>query len=348
MKETLCTTPAKLILTGEHAVLFGAPALSMAIELNTHAVVQYTPNDARGVQPVLEIALHNFNQKMVFPYLSWQKHVTHIESRYALFEKNALAIQTVLQQPVDLVLVTFQQFHNTYKLKPGHWSITLDSHPLTGRGLGSSASIIISLLHSLFVHHGLDVSEIELITLAQKIEARQHGTSSGVDPTTVYRGGLLRFQQGYPTQQLPHQSFSAWMIDTGKPGSTTGQAVNHVHQYFTHQSGIWQDFKQVASEMESAWKLSNAEQLNSAIQANQALLEQLGVVPDKVKAFVAALNNSTHYSAKVCGAGSVSGDSAGAVLCIGSEPPERLCERYGYDFYALKINDTGSQCEVHL
>ncbi len=344
--KTVCTTPAKLILTGEHSVLFGAPALCMAVALDTVCEIDFNPLETADHQPFLEIELADFNQKMAYPYLTWQKRVTHIESRYALYEKNALAIQTVLQQPVDLVLLTLQQFHNLQRLKPGHWQIKLRSHNLSGKGLGSSASIIISLLHSLFVHHQIDISEIDLLALAQQVESRQHGASSGLDPTTVFRGSLLRFQQGVPLQQLTHQNFNAWVIDTGKPSSTTGQAVNHVHNHFTHQSAIWQDFKQVASNMESAWDTSDAERLNQAVRDNQALLEHIGVVPDKVKTFIQALHK-TGYSAKICGAGSISGDQAGVVLCIGPDAPSEVCEAYGYDYYPLKLNETGSQCEVH-
>ncbi len=344
--KTVCTTPAKLILTGEHSVLFGAPALCMAVALDTVCEIDFIPLETPDHQPFLEIELTDFNQKMAYPYQTWQKRVTHIESRYALYEKNTLAIQTVLQQPVDLVLLTLQQFHNLERLKPGHWQIKLHSHNLSGKGLGSSASIIISLLHSLFVHHQIDITEIDLLALAQQVESRQHGASSGLDPATVYKGGLLRFQQGVPLQQLPHQNFNAWVVDTGKPGSTTGQAVNHVHKHFTHQSPIWDDFKHLASEMEAAWQSSDADKLNDAVHKNQALLEKLGVVPDKVKAFIAALHQSD-YSAKICGAGSISGDQAGVVLCIGPEAPAEICDAYGYPYYPLKLNETGSQCEVH-
>jgi len=346
--KTLCQTPAKLILTGEHAVLFGAPALSMAIDLSTQCLMTFTPHTSPQDPTCLEIELVDFNQKLMYPSSVWQKRGIQIEARFALYEKNTLSIQSVLQHPVDLILLTLQQFHNVYRLKPGHWKIKIHSHQLTGKGLGSSASVIISVLQSLFLQHGLAFSEVELLSMAQKVESHQHGSSSGLDPTTVLKGGLLRYQQGSPLQQLHSQNFHGWIIDTGAPDSTTGQAVNHVHRTFSHQHPIWKEFKHVAHLIEQAWQTSNATNLKQAIKQNQHLLEALGVVPKTVQKFIHTLNQSPESAAKICGAGSMTGEKAGIVLCISQTAPEALCQEYGYDYYPLKFSEKGSQCEMDL
>lgn len=346
--KTLCQTPAKLILTGEHAVLFGAPALSMAIDLPTKCHMTFEPLSSVQDSTCLEIELVDFNQKIMYPLSVWQKRVIQIETRFALYEKHALSIQSVLQQPVDLILLTMQQFHNAYRLKPGYWKIKIQSHQLTGKGLGSSASVIISVLQSLFSHHELAFSEVELLSMAQKVESHQHGSSSGLDPTTVLKGGLLRYQQGSPLQQLDSQNFHGWIIDTGSPESTTGQAVNHVHREFNHQHPIWKEFRNVAQLIEQAWQESNAPNLKLAIKQNQRLLEKIGVVPKTVQKFIHSLNQPPERAAKICGAGSISGEKAGIVLCISKLPPDALCQEYGYDYYPLKFSEKGSQCEMVL
>ena len=346
--KTLCHTPAKLILTGEHAVLFGAPALSMAVDLPTQCDMNFTPDTGSKEPSCLEIELSDFNHKQIYPLSIWQQRVIEIETRFALYEKQALSIQSVLQQPVDLILLTFQQFHNAYRLKPGHWEVKLQSHQLTGKGLGSSASVIISLLQSLFSHHKLSYSDVELLSMAQRVESHQHGSSSGLDPTTVLKGGLLRYQQGSPLQQLTSHHFHGWIIDTGTPESTTGQAVNQVHREFSHQHPIWTEFKNVAQLIEQAWQDSDAPQLKQAIKHNQQLLETIGVVPPTVQRFIHTLNQSSESAAKICGAGSVSGEKAGIVLCISQHAPETLCKEYGYDYYPLKFSEKGSRCEMVL
>lgn len=346
--KTLCQTPAKLILTGEHAVLFGAPALSMAIDLPTQCFMSFTPDTATEEPSCLDIELSDFNHKQIYPLSVWQQRVIDIETRFALYEKQALSIQSVLQQPVDLILLTFQQFHNAYRLKSGHWTVKIQSHQLTGKGLGSSASVIISLLQSLYLHHELSYSDIELLSMAQRVESHQHGSSSGLDPTTVLKGGLLRYQQGCPLQQLMPHPFHGWIIDTGSPASTTGQAVNQVHRDFNHQHPIWTEFKNVAQLIEQAWQNSNATELKEAIKQNQKLLESIGVVPPTVQRFIHTLNQSSESAAKICGAGSVIGEKSGIVLCVSQHAPEALCQEYGYEYYPLKFSEKGSRCEMVL
>ena len=343
--KTHCHTPAKIILSGEHAVLFGAPALSMAIDLPTTCDMTFTPIQADEVAFV-EIELTDFHTKIAYPFPVWQNRVLNIESRYALYEKHASSIQTVLQQPADLLLVALQQFHNHYGLRQGHWSIRIQSHQLSGKGLGSSASVVIALLHSLFVQHQIPINETDLLLLAQLVESRQHGSSSGIDPTTVLQGGLLRYQQGHPLQKLINQKFQAWLIDTGKPSSTTGQAVSQVQQNFSPRHGIWKRFHKVTHAIQLAWHLPDGDQLKSAIKDNQSLLEEIGVVPDKVKTFVERINQDPNKAAKVCGAGSISGENAGMVMCVSQDAPKALCAEFGYQIHSLHFSAEGSQCEV--
>lgn len=343
--RTLCQTPAKIILSGEHAVLFGAPALSMAIDLPTSCEVNYSELPA-GEVAFVEIELTDFQTKVAYPFPVWQKRVINIESRYTLYEKNASSIQTVLQHPTDLLLVALQQFHNHYGLRHGHWQIRIQSHQLSGKGLGSSASVVVALLHSLMVQHQFPVNETDLLHIAQLVESRQHGSSSGIDTTTVFRGGLLRYQQGEPLQQLVNQSFQAWLIDTGKPSSTTGQAVSHVHQAFSPRHPIWKKFHQVTHAIQLAWHLPDSEQLKQAIKDNQLLLEEIGVVPSSVQSFLERINQDPNKAAKVCGAGSISGEHAGMVMCLSQEPPEALCAEFGYQIYPIHFSAKGSQCDV--
>lgn len=343
--EIHCQTPAKIILSGEHAVLYGAPALSMAIDFPTHCHLSFHPSEP-GDQPFVEIELTDYRQKHALPFKTWQNRVLNIESRFSLYEKNAISIHRVLQHPIDFILVALQQFHNAYRLKSGHWRIKIEGHALMGRGLGSSASVVVGILQGLFSHHQLAFSDADLLWLAQQVESRQHGASSGIDPTTVLKGGLLRYQQGKPLRRIEIPQFNAWLIDTGKPASTTGQAVSLVQQNHHHKSDIWEAFTQTTQAIEHAWACQESEQLIAGIRDNQRLLEVLGVVPDRVKQFMAELEEDPAVAAKVCGAGSVQGDRAGMLLCLAPKKPEALCHRYGYDLHPLQLSNTGSQCEI--
>jgi len=343
--RSCCHTPAKLILTGEHAVLFGSPALSMAVNFFTQCEMTYTP-PTLPAELDFNIELCDYQIKHRYSFSEWQHHIIDIQSRYALYEKNALAIQAVCRTPMDLVLLSLYFFHTHHPLKKGHWSIQIQSKIPSGKGLGSSASIIISLLHSLFVHHQQPIIEEDLLTLAQKIESFQHGQSSGLDTTTIFKGGLIRFQQGKPIEPLAMQNFHGWLIDTGKPQSTTGQVVSHVHKHFHHHHLIWQAFKTASIQIEQAWQSANAIGLKEAITENEQLLENIGVVPQRVQAFIKRINRLPNKAAKLCGAGSITGNQAGVILCLSHQPPTALCEEFEYALLPLTLNEQGSHCEV--
>ncbi len=342
--KTVCNTPAKIILSGEHAVVYGKPALSMAVDLPTFCETHFTPL-ASHQSPYVEIELVDLNQKCALPFALWQKMAIHLESRFQLYENGAQSINSVLKQPVDLILACLHHYHHHFHLKPGHWLFKIQGHGLVGKGLGSSAAVIVGVLHSLFVHHQIAVNDTELLALAKTIENRQHGQSSGLDPAVVYKGGLIRYQQQPPIESLENRPFHGWLIDTGSPEASTGQVVNHVRRNFGEAHPIWSDFEATTNKIHQAWLDQNGEALKQEIFDNQSLLEEIGVVPDRVKTFIKSLVADDGI-AKVCGAGSHRGNSCGILLCLSPQAPLELCSQYGYNCIAIQLNEKGSQCEV--
>jgi len=340
--QTLCSVPAKLILSGEHAVLYDCPALSMAVKLYTQIECHFKPSATHSVT----IELTDFKQKHCFPNRVWQNLAMGLESRYQQFLNNNTAIQSVLNQPVDLIIATLHHFDHFHTMKPGEWTFKIHSEVPIGRGLGSSAAVIVGVLSNLIHHHDLDISKETLLALARKIESRQHGQSSGIDPATIIYGGLLEFHAKHITRQHKAHEFKGWLIDTGSPESTTGQAVAHVKQHFADDRDIWNAFKETIQEIIQAWSLQNSQALYKGIRQNQALLEQIGVVPDEVKGFIKQLSIDYQAVAKVCGSGSTKGNHAGILLCFSEKEPTALCAKYGYSCQAISVAYQGALCQV--
>ena len=340
--KTLCSVPAKLILSGEHSVLYQCPALSMAIDLPTFCECEYTPNTVFSIT----IELVNFQQKHCFPYSLWQKMCIEMECRYLLFQQKSGAIQSVLTKPVDLILNTLFHFEELCPLKLGDWQFKIHSDAFIGRGLGSSAAVILSLLTSLMKHHDFKLSDDALLALSLLIESRQHGKSSGIDPATLIYGGLLQYQSNLPIQRVDPQKLNAWLIDTGKPLSTTGQCVQQVKQEWADNKSCWKAFKKVTQKLVEAWVEEDSRTFKKEIRKNQQLLFKLGVVPAKVQNFIDRLESQYDAAAKICGAGSISGDNAGVVLCISEKPPYALCEIYDYECLPLHLQTKGIECNV--
>lgn len=340
--KTLCSAPAKLILSGEHSVLYNSSALSMAIELHTHCECYYTSNNTNSVT----IELSDFNETYQFTSIDWHELATNIESRYTLFLDGNNAIQSVLSKPIDLIISILYHFDVFHSLKTGEFYFKIHSEIPVGRGLGSSASVIISVLMSLFKHHNLQQDKEVLLALARTIESRQHGRSSGIDPATILYGGLLGFHAKHPTQRHKYHELNAWLIDTGSPQSTTGQAVSYVKQHFGNDTITWKAFDETSQKITEAWSLQNTQTLLQGIAENQQLLEKIGVVPEPIKRFIEALKTQYQATAKICGSGAIKGDHAGVILCFSRQAPSQLCEAAGYDYQKITVNQQGAICQT--
>lgn len=338
--QTLCSAPAKLILSGEHAALYNCPALSLAIKLHSHCEATFIAQPKHTIS----IELSDYQQHKNLSFENWHNLTIDIESRYQLFEKQVTAIQSVLSKPIDLILVILHHFDIFHSLEKGQWHFKIYSNIPIGRGLGSSAAIIMSVLGSLFKHHKINNAQQDILKLAQQIECRQHGKSSGIDTSTVLLGGLIEFRNGQVQKQKNH-NLEAWLIDTGKPGSSTGQAVSSVKKHFANNQTIWQEFERVTQQVIQAWSDQNRMQLLNAIAQNQNLLETIGVVPNKVKLLIQLLKKHYNATAKVCGSGSVKGDNAGIVLCFSEQKPTQLCEKFGYSIQKVSIDTEGTICQ---
>ena len=341
--KTHCTVPAKLILSGEHAVLYQCPALSMAINLHTHCWTTFRKNTS----PTITIELCDFNQTHTLSLTEYRQQATQIEQRYQAFLQGKTTIQTVLSHPIDLVICTLHHFEQAFALNTGSWQFKIQSETPIGRGLGSSAAVILSLLGSLIKQHQQKVSSTEQLSLAQQIEAYQHGQSSGIDPATLIQAGLLQYQTDQPIQPIISPPFfNAWLIDTGKPDSATGECVMAVKSQHQNNMVLWQAFRTTTKAIATAIQQNDVQTLQQGVRQNHQLLIQIGVVPNHIQHFISALQTQYHAAAKICGAGSISGNHAGVVLCLSDTPPLELCQRYGYPCHPIALQSQGIRCEL--
>jgi mevalonate kinase len=132
-----------------------------------------------------------------------------------------------------------------------------------------------------------------------------------------------------------------YLVNTGPPQTSTGETVTVVAQNFA-ASGIWEEFAEIYTHFEQALRSNNLEALKQLICLNHQLLVTLGIVPKKVCDFIHDLE-TRQAAAKVCGAGSTAGDTAGIVLVLAKEPPITLCEKYGYSICSVRPESKGAR-----
>ncbi|HMQ30722.1 MAG TPA: hypothetical protein PKD53_08325, partial [Chloroflexaceae bacterium] len=148
---TTATAPAKLILCGEHAVVYGRPAIAVPLgDLRARAEV------APGAPGA--------GLRLLAPDLG--------EVWATAAPDNPLA---------ELALVSAERLG----LAGADLTVTLGSAIPIASGMGSGAAIGTALVRALAAHAGAELPPAEVAALVYASERRFHGTPSGIDNTVV-------------------------------------------------------------------------------------------------------------------------------------------------------------------
>jgi mevalonate kinase len=321
--------PGKIILSGEHAVVYGNPALVMAV--NRYAQVNLTPASNVVVQ------LGDLPDQSFAPQ-SLAGHKAELDARYQRYLDGTLSIAEVAPDPQILLAYTAACFFESADLPPVGFRLTINSDIPLGCGMGSSAAVILATLQALAHQSGCDWTKDQFLNLALQCENLQHGQSSGVDPYTCLHGGLIKFQSG-KAETLNASPPTLHLVHTGKPDASTGECVKSVQDAFS-DSAIWHQFEAVTEYIEDGLLRRDPVTLTTGFRQNHQLLQTIGVVPDPVADFVSGIER-LGGAAKICGAGSVRGAKAGMLLVYGVEPPPELIEAAGYTLLPIGLDREG-------
>jgi len=277
---------AKAIIVGEHAVIYGAAAVAMPLS-NLRIQVSLQPRsswmreDAGRKDPVIRMTLGN---KRVSPHL---KRTVH----------EAFSVLGVNPFPVDI---------------EGHSSVYI------GAGLGSSAALCVVLLRVISQSLGMSLSEEELAYLANKLEARFHGTPSGLDTATVALEEIILFRRGVRAQPIAIPSSTdqpRWrfvLIDSGVRASTLAM-VKIASPWFQGAKGESRIAGFDAASRQAADRLAQGDIMGVADAMNRtgAWLREAGVVTDQLTDIINTAVGIGAVAAKTTGAG-----GGGCVLAL--------------------------------
>lgn len=320
--------PGKVFLSGEHAVVYGAPALAVAVDRHVRVRAERVANNVM-------FHLSDFAQHWQLSWQQLQLEHQQVEQRYQQFLAGNLAVNQVIRQPRDLLSYALGELVDSQTPATGA-KFYLSTNIPVGAGMSSSAAVIASLLYGAGQVLNRPLSLEKLVQLTRQAENLQHGRSSGLDPAVVCHGGCVDWQQGAITS-ITAELNGWYMLNTGRPESSTGECVQQVRQQFA-ESPIWQDFSETTLSMREALVNNNQPRLQQLVRVNHQLLCQLGVVPEKVQQQVAALEQQG-LSAKISGAGSIAGDQAGIMLIYAPQADHELIERLGLS--PLRIDHQG-------
>lgn len=342
---------------GEHAVVYGRPALVAAIDLRLSA--RFSDSPETGVRldlPGLGISEH----------LSWREVRGYARAardrwnEYSAHPGPESFQEMHGEDPAHVVKAALGEAVEALGGDPGGLVLRIESDLPLGSGFGSSAATAVAVIAGFFSWKsaGLDPDRIE--RLALEVERRQHGHPSGVDGATILRGGVLwarKLASGAleiePVRVRSSLLDRLRVYDTGMPHEATGAVVAAVRRRRERDPGR---FEEILDRIEAATVAFRAElereeedrdRALHLIRAAQTCLEEIGVVPEAVRDAVRQIEGEGG-AAKVSGAGSISGPGAGSLLVYHPDPGRlRACAALRtFPYHAVHLGAPGFREEA--
>jgi len=327
--------PGKLILSGEHAVVHGRPALVMAVNRYVEAVL--TPDSHNDIS----VTFPGVMSADSLPLAALHSLKIRIEQNYHRFQTGTLPVRQILGSPAELIYYALVHYAQDAGLELSHgFNLALSTNLPVGAGMGTSAATIASVLAVVSKWMGTPLHRGDLYRLTLDAERLQHGHPSGVDPFIIVHGGLVRFQHGRADAiEMPPQAMH--LVFSGTPESTTGECVADVSERYPTEHPVWVSFEKITDGLQKALCAGDTASVRDLVREQHRLLCEIGVVPEKVRLFIKQIEKDGG-AAKICGAGSIRGDKGGVVLVFQADEPVKQAEAYGYPLLPVKLERHGA------
>ena len=316
---TQASAPAKLILCGEHAVVYGRPAIAVPLDaIRATARVEAAPPGAGIIFDAPDlgrswVASQQPDEplsRLVLTLIGQLKFATeNIENPDASFNKRPSA-SSAPSVAKDI-------------------RITIASAIPIASGMGSGAAIATAIVRALAEYAGASLPPAEIAALVYESERHFHGTPSGIDNTVVAYERAIWFvramgggQQTVNVEEAtvhrppstvptiePLKIAAPLTLVVGDTGlrSATRLPVAAVRAGWqadpTRYEALFDQIGAVAQATRAAMATGDLAGLGGLFDANQALLEQIGVSSPELERLVSAAREAGALGAKLSGAG---------------------------------------------
>ncbi|KAJ2896365.1 Mevalonate kinase, partial [Coemansia aciculifera] len=287
------SAPGKVILFGEHAVVYGKAAIAGSLDMRAYALVTpRTDGKARMVLPDIDVDITFDCQAL--PRLSSEdlSHPSDVEP----LVPSTIAIP---EGAGRTTVLTFVYLHGCIfgeaERNTGGFTLCVRSLLPVGAGLGSSAAFNVVLSTTLLKlagrlqAEGTSASDRKLINQwAFHGEQVAHGTPSGIDNSVSTYGGFLKYVKGEPSVSLESSHALRVLITNTNVPKSTKVLVAGVRalrdQYSSVVDGILDSIHSISTSAAELFQATNTvstaaleQRTQELIRINHGLLSTLGV-----------------------------------------------------------------------
>ena len=281
MAKIIISAPGKLMLFGEHAVVYGKPCMVTAVDQRMRATVTLLD------RPVLQIDSPDVGIS------SYEKPLTHLNTG-------------VVPKGVRFVEAAVANMFERYSLNTGIQVQTSSDFSSTV-GFGSSSASTVCVVKALSELFALRMTNTDMFDVCYKTVLDIQGVGSGFDVASAIYGGTIYFvTPGKTIESLPIGALPLVIGYTGVKADTATIVKDLITRYEGREDERDTLFDQIAEIVEPAknaithgtWDVAG-----NLMNKNQRVLETLGVSSTKLNDMITAARSAGAYGAKLSGAG---------------------------------------------
>jgi mevalonate kinase len=276
--KSIASAPGKIILFGEHFVVYGIKAILCSIDKRITATSQFLDEKIIRVSSSLgesEMEINSLNNLEKVPQ-KFMKPFFYIAKKAVEENSTAKGIEIILESEIP-----------------------------AGIGLGSSSAACVAATASV---NGLfnKLSKEEVVRRAIQAERTIFEQSSGADSSVSTFGGLVSYDLKNGFKNIPSRNDLSFIISNSAQIHNTQDVVRQVRNFKEKNEDIFRKLYEqeidIVNNATVALQENDLNELGSLMLKNQELLKQIGISTEKIDLLVKEAKK-TSYGAKITGAG---------------------------------------------
>ncbi len=361
MNKITISAPGKLMLLGEHAVVYNHPCLVTTVDQRIKTTVELISEPIFVLQASDVKVIHykksisdigkgdipkgaKFVEMVVANFLNQiPKQVRNEKLILRTVIPAKAGIQKSTRFPIKSGMTKMRNMNDNMGVR-----VTTKSEFSSQFGFGSSSAATVCVVKGLSELFNIKLSQREIFDLSYKTVLDVQGKGSGFDVAAAVFGGTLYFVTG--GKVIESLDIESLRLVVGYSGikADTATLINKVKEAFSNRQDrlaeIYSGIEMLVKEAKDALIKRDWERLGELMNKNQEYLSELGVSSDKLDSMIKSALDAGAYGAKLSGAGG--GD---CMITISSEEKKQAVEnsiiKAGGEIISVKTNVEGVRVE---
>lgn len=313
--------PGKIILFGEHTVVYKKPAIAVAIDRGVN--VELIPRNDDNITVKLDLIDYYKKSQLVNKKLNYK-----------------------IDSQKKMITDYIYEVINLFEFEKG-FDLTVDIEMYLGAGLGSSAAVTVSTLKAVSLYVNKQIDKKTIAQTAREIEIKIQGAASPIDTSMSTYGGIIFIDENSKLNRIDFNMKLPLIVSNCEISGNTGKLVESVRlkyeKYPTIVGNIFKAMEQIAIDAKVALEKGNSELIGDLMNINQGLLDAIGVNTTELSDMVYKAREYGAKGSKLTGSG-----GGGCIIAYTPENSDEIYKQLRKDYATFKCvqSDIGVSAEI--